>query len=169
MECCFRTYALAGVPKGHYCADDTILFVTHGGAGIGDVKARAILPPKHIVSHYACDAVEHSGVNWTLFYRIRRSVRPGVVHRCMSRHAEKLSSGSAELGCGGAIFECDVSFDIDAVNSFTNRFQDQFALTPELPVGLSRAFTLYERADLTGGRMKQFTQCVIGGTTLLVK
>ena len=87
----------------------------------------------------------------------------------MSRHAEKLSSGSAELGCGGAIFECDVSFDIDAVNSFTNRFQDQFALTPELPVGLSRAFTLYERADLTGGRMKQFTQCVIGGTTLLVK
>jgi hypothetical protein len=40
---------------------------------------------------------------------------------------------------------------------------------PELPIDLSRAFTLDERADLTGGRMKQFTQCIIGGATPFVK
>jgi hypothetical protein len=77
-----------------------------------------------------------------------------MVRRRMRGRAENLVSGSPELRRRRAIFESDVSFEIDAMNSFTYRFQDQFALAPELSHGLFCAFVLDQRTDLPGSRME---------------
>src|SRR5215204_1249983 len=82
VQLLLEDFTLSDVLEGHYRAHH-LAVLEYGGAHILDRKARAVLPPEHLVIPTVGGSILEHRMDWTLFTRIGGAVRFRMVEDVM--------------------------------------------------------------------------------------
>src|SRR5215203_131545 len=113
-------FTLSDVLEGHYRAHH-LAVLEYGGAHILDRKARAVLPPEHLVIPTVGGSILEHRIDWTLFTRIGGAVRFRMVEDVMLGTAYKVFGLPPRYACRGRIDERGVPVQVQSEDPFTSR------------------------------------------------